>query len=622
MYVSDIVNFSLLSKAYEDVESAAYPLVLLDNEANNKLMLKNQKMIEEMVNIGKQLLENPIQYEDGSLILFGISILNHNESTQRKFGSFVSTIESKLELLRHPKCKNNLFNEIGQCSREIFFDAINGRQSKSCSSCSSCSSDHLPIDDLGHLLGVAIIAKNGFDEFFMLRKNNRNFILKALRYILLEEKSMHNEVLPSLYEIKEKNGLKNTTGCFNFDFIKSVYKHYGLIDDSGFTYPSLINSFERAAIYCRQRKPQCAVFLELFKNDQLLPAFVAASESKPFQLEHLFFWLMRNPKKELNQENINFYVDVLQSDFSVEKYLNIVDEKFSDGDAKGILDDMLRIEQMRDKGVSFLDLMLPAYLEFSANYKFDIFAAKFLSEFILSKHYVHSDQAYQKLKSIISLAKWEDRDNSLISILNGQHAFFSTTNEYLKISEKNKAFWNRLLRLIINTDDALENWKFFLENKKLMNTQCLSLDNKTYEQALVDCDTFGEFRRLLEEHNPILSEINNMRMDEFFAVCNRISSFKAGCVKPICTKTEYRKLHRNSDFSELLTLKMVTSSAHFRSIPIPAVLGKAHLIIIVPHWYSGTWQYCLLDIVTKGEVEPAVALEALRIVQFLNKNVE
>lgn len=615
-YVSETLNFSLLSPVYESAETHAYPLALFENDANNKLMLKTLEAIQEMANIGLNLLEHPIRVEGDYLMLFGVDILNTTNSMRPALINGVTGYETKIPLLKHPKCRGNLFAEISSSSTYVFLTAIQKRHSQ------EVALSSLPMDDIAHLLGISIIAHHGIEDFFALRKDKRNFILKALRYILFEEKDMEGEVMPEIYQIKQSIGRKNSVDRFYDNFIKQVYTHYDMMADTGITYPTLIESFEKAAIFSKYRAPHYAVFLELFKDQRILPAFIDASKAKPFQLQHLFFWLMKFQKKKIDNKDLDFCLQVLQNDYSIEEYLHVVDKHFSGGQLEGILDDMQCIQAMKEKGVSFLEVMLPAYLELIQHYRFSISPSQFLSKFILSDDYQHNEQSYQNLKELVSFTTWENFSKSLLSELSELESFFGSMNGFSSNAEKNKAKWKHLIKLLINSDNVIENWKFYLEHKGLMYQQCLSLDNKTYEEGLQDCDSFDEFRSLIESHNSIISAINTLSFTDFFETGEILASLKSDVIKPICTKAQYKALHRNPQFSDLLTLDMVIDSAHNRIIPVPFILDKPYLAIIVYTWYAGKTRHALLDIVTKGEISPTASCEGITMIKFLNKNAE
>lgn len=606
-FISELMKYSLMTFAYEDVEVDTYPLVLLDNEANAKRLFKNQYQLQEMIKLGENVFQNPIKFENNLLSLFDVEVLNDKSST-RVFHQYLTIHEAKLPLLQNPKCKINLFTEITQHSDNFLLSAIRLKTGQ-------VAIENLFIDDLKHLLGVAIVAHYGFDEFTNIRKNNRNFLLKALCYVFFGDKkdTGNDAILPELKDLNAKHSC-DIAKVYK-TALDQMYEHYGLREHDMIT-----SAFEHAAIFNEYKSKNYAIFLSTFENKDILNQFIEAGKLDTERLQHVFNQMLRKAKYKIKKEDVDFALAVLnKKDLSLEEFYQQVDTHFNAKRFTGIVGDLENSKRAKEKGVALIDLLMPVYQNYSKHYGYDVVFSDIICDFVLSKNYIHTEKHYQGLKDIISLSDWMDRDESLVELLSREWNDALSDNLLLKLSEKGKRFWYRLLKLLIESDSPIENWNFFLKHRCYLDHYCLSLDSKTFYEALDDCDSFDEYKELFAPHNPFINMINTEEAKKLFKVGDELLNMQSKMLKPIRNKTDFKAVVRHDFFKDIVDNDLMIDLMNGRRVILPIHGEKPHFALLVKHFNHQNINYCLQGVYCEGEIEAMVAVESIKVVQFLNK---
>lgn len=616
---SEIVNFDITGTKYEKTPLCAYPVAILKNDKSNALFGKNQYILYHLVEIAQRLIKQPLVMVDGYLTLFGVAVLNKEESKIYKRNQFKDEVESVLPLLKNKKYKEPLFKEISLSSQNLFKQAV--KQSL----CPTITTKKRTTKFVGELLGVAIVANYGIDEFQKLRKSTRNYIFKALQYILFEDRDIHNEILPELAQLKEK--LNFDFGAFLYDFRHQAYEHYGIIRDGVVVYPKTIKAFERSVMEYNSTNSQSRLgIFEAAKDKGIDLSILETVEDQ--QLYFLDFVFSLSNKWIGNHQNIGQILSeaakLIQDKKNTFDFFKLLTSLAPCGVLPFFVDED-RYTQIKKKGIFLEELILPLYLKvINSGKAYDIFASNFIAEFILSKHYTHTEANYKKLYGLVNNF---DLPISFYPIIIEKFDLFQSQEKFLRIPDRDLRFYNRLIPLLLDDQgDILEGWNFVHQNKSLFWQKCLTLDNKTYQEAIIDCEDFKQYRSLLEDHNPLLLIIRNFNSQgcKTYSLSEQITTFSDDHtkVKAIHNARHLKEVVLDKQFKNFLNENKLLDVINGRVLVVPIERDKMHIAWIDIQYRNSSVPatYALKDISCEGEANPWVALKALQIVQNLNKS--
>lgn len=489
-YTSDVKKLSILSTEFERSGEDGYPMAILDNAKNNSLYGRNQFLIGELVRLADKLYSQPITIEDSNLLMFRVALLNNENIYTRTLINHATAMIPKVPYLNHEKLNHRIAGELDNQVQLILKNALSLKD--------NLNEDVLKL--VADALGVALITLHCKDEFFSLRLKSRNYILKALRYIIFDSSS-NDAIYPELNELKRRHafsmqnvlhrintellryfGLKTATSNHQYIIkaISSICENH--FDAVTLDIPSILSKLDLGDAGLEKLDRLC-------KDDALLGQiliYAAISHPKGKAAGYLIKTIGACEREITDYNLINLVIKSNLRQASIQ---------ISESDFKSLI----------TVSPHYPDTIKVAYLK-HLNHGITPSSSffNFLNSYLMSKFYVHSDHSSQILQQILGcregvmlIRKVADLDN----------IFANHENNHIADSF---GFINKLCFLAITSEnDPVD--KFY----KILNHQYLS--NKVpnqlmrYSEAIKNFESLDDYFNLFESHDPVIAKVEALK---------------------------------------------------------------------------------------------------------------
>lgn len=606
---SEIDKFDILTNRYEASETDAYPMVLHNLEKNNAHFGKHQYYLADLVYHIKNALQNPITFKDDQLTLFSISLIGTKDPSVRKMGSMTAYYISKLDCLCHDKIKEPLLREIHSITAKVITKAF--------------AQDNTDINlnaELAQLLGLSAIVACDLDKFFNLRQNTRNYILKALRYIISDD-AVNDAILPELTQYKKH--FKWTLEELNERIYDSLVSHYHLVDENN-SYQHLLSEVRHLAVCklndCKMDIPLYLKHLEV--SGRHLPLLNELCEKYKELARYILATAARHNDSSKSfasyldkaVEIINDHVD----EYDLYSRLHALLVTSFMGDNTSIFGKRERFEQVQERNPDYLKLIYAFILNETYNCHYpsaELFI--FLENFFLSDYYSYSPESHQKL---LQLVNDQNADKHFHQNIRSSHNFFAKDRSEV-YGVQTLARYGKLLQLVLAAGgDAVQNWNAIYELGLL--TTKIPNQNVSYEDVLKDYDNYGDFLNLLRSHDGWLGRLERFRESNIlqFTTAAWLNKSKHDFDLHLSPSVQAFKVAADQlDLESIITVPLLNSIEYSRLVLLPFTKENTCIAMVTHINLSRDCESAFALFKLHGKtISDADRLEALKIVDYLN----
>ena len=601
-YTSDVNKLSIMSTEYERQKEDSYPLALFDNEKNNIIYGRNQFIIGELLRFADKIFREPITREEETLFFFRVALLNQEIIYQTAIVNHSTASIPKVSALNNEKLNPRIAGELDNRVQLIL------KLSLSKSNASSKDFELL----LAEVLGVSLISITCIKEFFSLRFNSRNYILKALRYIIFDS-TTNDAVYPELNILKKKYSF--SLRDFS-DFVANELLFFYKIGINGRNYPNITRAISNI---CKNHTNSFTLDTPLLLdkldlNDAFLSKVEHICESDFLLGQMLIYALNRKKKADINTY-LNQLFGLIDGGSSEYKIINLAMQL--DNKDQSILPLEPKYQLLVETIPNYLEIMKIAYLIHLDNgLSRTTTFLHFLNSYLISDYYVHSEKALLILKNLLA----NDIGLTLIRQVNNLENIFAEKETELFSGDKYD-FLCKLLFLTITCDwNPISNFSFLINHeflsKKIPNQEL------TYEVAIKNYETLDSYVELFKLHNPLLAKIENLNIyNPHQFELHKVFDFTASNVpvKILKSPDDFKESLKNVSFMEfcdIAFLRLIEQS-NLVVICFGINFDSYAIINISKISFIDNYGYGLMNVIGQ-ETSVELYMDALKIIEYMN----
>lgn len=601
-YLSDVNKLSIMSTEYERQKEDSYPLALFDNEKNNIIYGRNQFLIGELLRFADKIFREPITREKETLFFFRVALLNQENIYQKAIINHTTALIPKVSALNSKKLNPRIAAELDNRVQLILKLSL---------SKSNASSKDFELF-LAEVLGVSLISINCIKEFFSLRFNSRNYILKALRYIIFDS-TTNDAVYPELNILKKKYGF--SLRGFS-EFVANELLFFYKIGINGCNYPNITRAISNI---CKNHTNSFTFDTPLLLNKlDLNNAFLSKvehiCESDSLLGQMLIHALNRIKKTDINTY-LNQFFGLIDGGASEYKIINLV-MQLDNKDQSNLLSEP-KSQLLVGTIPNYLEIVKIAYLMHLNNgLSRTITFLHFLDSYLMSAYYVHSEKALLILKSLFA----NDIGLILIRKMNSLENIFAEKETELFSDDKYK-FLCKLLFLTITCDwNPIDNFSFVIEHGFL--SKKIPDQELTYEMAIKNYETLDSYVELFKLHNPLLAKIENLNIyNPHQFELHKVFDFTAANVpvKILKSPDDFKESLKNVSFLEfcdIAFLRLIEQS-NLVVICFGINFDSYAIINISKISFIDNYGYGLMKVIGQ-ETSVELYMDALKIIEYMN----
>ena len=601
-YLSDVNKLSIMSTEYERQKEDSYPLALFDNEKNNIIYGRNQFLIGELLRFADKIFREPITREKETLFFFRVALLNQENIYQKAIINHTTALIPKVSALNSKKLNPRIAAELDNRVQLILKLSL---------SKSNASSKDFELF-LAEVLGVSLISINCIKEFFSLRFNSRNYILKALRYIIFDS-TTNDAVYPELNILKKKYGF--SLRGFS-EFVANELLFFYKIGINGCNYPNITRAISNI---CKNHTNSFTFDTPLLLNKlDLNNAFLSKVEHI-CESDSLLGQMLIHALNRIKKTDINTYLNqlfgLIDGGASEYKIINLV-MQLDNKDQSNLLSEP-KSQLLVGTIPNYLEIVKIAYLMHLNNgLSRTITFLHFLDSYLMSAYYVHSEKALLILKSLFA----NDIGLILIRKMNSLENIFAEKETELFSDDKYK-FLCKLLFLTITCDwNPIDNFSFVIEHGFL--SKKIPDQELTYEMAIKNYETLDSYVELFKLHNPLLAKIENLNIyNPHQFELHKVFDFTAANVpvKILKSPDDFKESLKNVSFLEfcdIAFLRLIEQS-NLVVICFGINFDSYAIINISKISFIDNYGYGLMKVIGQ-ETSVELYMDALKIIEYMN----
>lgn len=602
-YTSDVAKLSLMSSEYEKHKADGYPIALFDSEKNNAIYGRNQFLIGELLRLADKLLHQPITNAGETLYFFQIAMLNQKSIYQNAIVNHATTSIPKVSALNNKKLNPRIAAEIDNKVQFILKHSL--------SEASSLNKEFEVL--IADVLGVSLIS-TCIKEFFSLRLNARNYILKALRYIIFDS-SINDAVYTELNELKKKYFFSFHN--FNEVIAKELLVFYK-IGTHGCKHENLIYAISSI---CRTHTKSyyfdIPLLLAKLSLDKTILSKVDQICKFDFSLGQILIYALKHLKKKDITEYLNRILYAIEVGATEHNVLSLVLQY----DAKDYLKlpPEPKLLLLQEVNPGYLELVKKAYLlQLNNGISRRTTFFWFLENYLLTGFYIHSEHASRTLSRLLE----GDVGLTFISKVNEIENIFSKNQSDAFFGAKYNFMCQLLCLIITSNNNPIERFSLLI-NHDLLSKKIPNRDF-TYEEAIRDFSSLDSYMRLFESHNPLLAKIELLHRfyPHQFELHNVFDFSIADIpVKLLKNSDDFKKsLHSpafmsacSKEFLRLIELGNLVVVSFGDDFEFYAVINVSKLNFV------GDYCYGLMKVIGV-DITPEQYMDAIKITHFMNEN--